>query len=70
MPTTVSDTQLIIEPKDGDVFRFSYNERPLTCQAFNHVWRVIACDDEHDVRECHKCGVQGVSRCSFDDDMA
>jgi hypothetical protein len=38
---------------------------------FSHrAWRVIACDNHHDVVECSRCGVQRVTACDFDEEFS
>ena len=33
-----------------------------------HSWRVVLCDNECDVCECSKCGVQRSFKCDFEDE--
>lgn len=35
-----------------------------------HQWRTVACDNDTDVIECSRCGLQTTCRCDFDEEFA
>ena len=52
--------------------KFSMFDQPLeNCPTgYCHSWRTIACNNDKDVVECRKCGIQSVTSCDFDDEYA
>lgn len=68
----MTDTEAIEAVKRGERVAGPYSQHVVEnfrsdCQ---HHWRVLFCNDEHDVIECSKCGRQQVCRCNFEDDCA
>lgn len=70
----MTDKEAIAACKAGervvtDQTRESFPQTPTEC-GFRHFTRVVACDDDQDVIECSKCGVQKLARCNFDEDYS
>lgn len=46
-------------------------EKPELCPNGHGHWRCVKCGpDDWDVIECHRCGKQQLTRCTFDEDFA
>lgn len=48
----------------------SLHDERKDIQCPHRTWRVIVCDNEHDVCECLNCGEQRLMACNFDDEYA
>ncbi len=76
MTASLSEKDLIAAVRRGERIHTEHSlhaaDKGDRCEAhgFYHRWRTIACDDDTDVCECSRCGLQRLSRCNFDEEMS
>ena len=70
-PETQAD--LVLQAKAGQRIHTKHSlfSAPAEGKRCNfHRWRVIACNGNEDVVECHQCGAQSICRCIFDEECS